>query len=57
VSIRTDVVNSDIPLLLSRVAMKTEKVKMDIEKDSAQVLGKDVCLNINSSGHVSRYGS
>ncbi len=51
VSIRTDVVKSDIPLLLSREAMKTAKVKMDIENDSAEVLGKEVSLNLTSSGH------
>ena len=36
VTIRTDVVHSDIPLLLSRSAMKTAGVKMDLESDTAQ---------------------
>lgn len=51
VSIKTDVVESDIPLLLSRNAMKNAKVKMDIENDSAEILGENISLNLTSSGH------
>ena len=40
VMIRTDVVGSDIPLLLSRSAMKTTGVKMDMENDTANIFGK-----------------
>ena len=36
VTIRTDKVHSDIPLLLSRSAMETAGVKMDLESDTAQ---------------------
>ena len=51
VTIRTDVVHSDIPLLLSRSAMKTAGVKMDLESDTAQIFGKDISLNLTTSGH------
>ena len=51
VMIRTDVVGSDITLLLSRSAMKTGGVKMDMENDTANIFGKDVFLNLTTSGH------
>ena len=51
VMIRTDVVGSDIPLLLSRSAMKTAGVKMDMENDTANIFGKDIALNLTTSGH------
>ena len=51
VTINTDVVDSDIPLLLSRSAMKKAGVKMDLENDSATIFGKDVALNLTTSGH------
>ena len=38
VTIKTDVVESDIPLQLSRQAMKTAGVKMDLESDTALLL-------------------
>ena len=51
VQIRTDVVDSDIPLLMSREAMKAAKVKLDIENDTAEIMGKAVSLNLTSCGH------
>jgi hypothetical protein len=36
--IRTDVVDSDIPLLLSKDVMKRAKVKLDLEHDTAEIL-------------------
>ena len=51
VTITTYVVESDIPLLLSRSAMKRAGVKMDLENDSANIFGKDVALNLTFSGH------
>ena len=51
VTITTDVVDSDIPLLLSRTAMKKAALKMDLENDTAQIMGKDVSLNLTTSGH------
>lgn len=49
--IKTNVVGSDIPLLLSRSAMKTAGVKMDMENDTANIFGKDIALNLTTSGH------
>jgi hypothetical protein len=51
VRVKTDVVESDIPLLLSRSAMKKAGIKMDLENDTAVIMGKEVALNITSSGH------
>ena len=51
VTIRTDVVEYDIHLLLSRSAMKTAGVKMDLESDIAKIFGKDIALNLTTSGH------
>ncbi|CAC5390514.1 unnamed protein product [Mytilus coruscus] len=51
VIIRTDVVDSDIPLLLSRTAMKKAGVKMDLENDTAEIFGQHISLNLTSSGH------
>ena len=51
VTIKTDVVESDIPLLLSRGAMKKAAVKMDLENDTAVIMGNTVALNLTSSGH------
>ena len=49
--IKADVVKSDIPLLLSKDSMKTAKVKLDLENDSASIFGKDVQLQCTSYGH------
>ncbi|KAH3726206.1 hypothetical protein DPMN_054842 [Dreissena polymorpha] len=38
VTIKTDVVDSDIPLLLSRDAIKRAGVKMDLENDNATIM-------------------
>ena len=46
VMIKTDVVESHIPLLLSRTAFK-----MDLENDSDTIIGKEVALNLTTSGH------
>ena len=49
--IQTDVVSSDIPLLLSKDSMKKAKVKLDLENDCASIFGTDVQLQSTSSGH------
>ena len=49
--IETDVVSSEIPLLLSKDSMKKAKVKLDLENDCASIFGKDVQLQCTSSGH------
>ena len=51
VSVRADVVDSEIPLLLSMDAMKRAKMKLDLENDTAEILGVKVALNHTSSGH------
>ena len=51
VLITADVVESDIPLLLSLKAMKKAHVKLDLEKDEAEIFGKRVSLDYTSSGH------
>ena len=51
VTIKTDVVNSDIPPLLSRKTMENACVKMDLEHDRAEIFGQDVALNLTTSGH------
>ena len=51
VTIKTDVVESDIPLLLLRQAMKTAGVKMDLERDRAQIFDKDIALNLTTLEH------
>ena len=42
VTIRTDVVHSDIPLLLSRGAMKTAGFKMNLENGTANIFEKPI---------------
>ncbi|CAF2215355.1 unnamed protein product [Rotaria magnacalcarata] len=49
--IETDVIDSDIPLLLSRSAMKKANTKLDFTQDSAVMLGKVIPLSCTSSGH------
>ena len=51
VDIITDVVDSDIPLLLSKVAMKRAKTKLNFENDTVTMLGKTLQLKCTSSGH------
>ena len=51
VFIKTDVVESDIPLLLSKESMKRAKVKLDLAHDAAKIFGQPVALNLTSSGH------
>ncbi len=51
VRINTDVVDSDIPLLLSKDSMKKARVKLDLEHDAAEILGVRVPLNSTTSGH------
>ena len=51
VFIMTDVVDSGLPLLFSKPSMKKAGVKLDLENDTAIILGKTVKLNCTSSGH------
>ena len=49
--IKTDVVDSDIPLLLSKDAMKQVQIKLDLISDTAEVFGTTIMLNSTTSGH------
>ena len=49
--ISTDVVESDIPLLLSKSSMKAARVMLDLENDMATILGVTVALDQTSAGH------
>ena len=51
VMIETDVIDSDIPLLLSKPAMKKAGTKIDFLSDTVQMLGVKQDLLITSSGH------
>ena len=51
VNINTDVVDSNIPLLLSKDAMKKACMKLDLESDTAEIFGTKIHLNCTSSGH------
>jgi hypothetical protein len=53
VRVKTDVVESDIPLLLSRSAMKKAGVKMDLENDTAVIMGKEGISSELSSSYSS----
>ena len=51
VLIEVGVVESAIPLLLSLKSLKTPKAKLNLERDTAVLFGKEVPLNFTSSGH------
>ena len=51
VLIETDVINSDIPLLLSRASMKRADVNLNFKDDTASVFGKTIELVVTKSGH------
>ena len=52
VMIKADVIESDIPLLLSLDALRKAHFKLDLEKDEAKIFGRTVSLNYTSSGHM-----
>lgn len=49
--LQTDVVSSDIPLLLGKPSMKLAKVKLDIGNDKVSIFGKDIPVYNTVSGH------
>ena len=49
--IKTDVIDTDIPLLFGKPSMKKAGVKIDLKTDSAIILGKHVDLSCTASGH------
>ena len=51
VKIKTDVVETSIPLLLSKDAMKTAKTEINFEKDEVSMFGQKQDLKTTRSGH------
>ena len=51
VMLKTDVVPTEVPLLLSKSAMKRAGVVIDMNQDIAVIFGETVPLNTTSSGH------
>ena len=51
VLIEVDAVESAIPLLSSLKYLKTAKAKLNLERDTAMLFGKEAPLNFTSSGH------
>ena len=51
VLIETEVVDSQLPLLLSKEAMKKAEMTIDFVNDKAKILGNVVNLEFTSSGH------
>ena len=49
VTIKTDVVNSEIPLLLSKKSMKCAGPKIDFLQDKVSIFGKDISLQFTSN--------
>ena len=50
-TIKTEVVNYDIPLLLSKPDMKRMGFKINLENDTLEVNGQFIDLDTTSSGH------
>ena len=50
-SLELDLINSDIPLLMSKKAMKDAKMKIDLNNDTVEVLGRETDMITTSSGH------
>ena len=51
VQINTDIINKELPLLLSKSFMKRASMVIDFKKDTASALGEVVNLETTSSGH------
>ena len=53
ITISTDVIDKDIPLLLSKRAMKDVGMNLNFERDTVTVFGEDIKLRCTTSGHYS----
>ena len=51
IMIKTDVIENDLPLLLSKEAMKKSDVKIDFARDKVNLLSQNVDIVFTSSGH------
>ena len=50
-SLEFDMIDSDIPLLLSKKSMKGLKMKLDIETDKCKIFGVEIDLETTGNGH------
>ena len=50
-TITTDIVDSDIPLLLSRSSMKRAGTELNFKDDTVSILGQNLPLRVTNSGH------
>ena len=50
-SIKSEVVSKDIPLLLSKKAIKDAKVNIGFVNDKTEILGSDLDIICSTSGH------
>ena len=50
-NIVTDVIDCDLPLLLSRSAMQKAGTKIDFRRDKVTTFGKEQDLHFTTSGH------
>ncbi len=53
VSIETDVIDCDLPLLLSKESMKKAETEIHFRDDEVSMLGQNLKLHFTSSGHYS----
>ena len=51
VDINTNVIDSELPLLLSKNAIKLAKVKIDFDNDIINIFGEDIDISFTASGH------
>ena len=52
VKLRTNVVECDVPLLLSRESLKRDNAEIDFRTDSVSLLGEKVEVKVSKSGHL-----
>ena len=51
IMINTDVIEKDIPLLLSKESLKKARAELNFKEDTAMILGQKVDLHVTTSGH------
>ena len=50
-TVTTDILECDIPLLISKEAMKKAQTQIDFEEDKINIFGKKVEIYLISTGH------
>ena len=53
ITIQTDVVSNELPLLLRKDAMKKANTKIDFTNDKINILGQEMDIRLTTSGHYS----